>query len=69
MEKNDLQIAMGRAEAKHGQEWPRMSQKEQADAIYNELRELDQRTIAQRRHIPPNSGQTEVETSGSLARP
>jgi hypothetical protein len=66
MEKNDLHTAMNRAEAKYGPEWPRMSQKEQVDAIYSELRELDRKAVVQDRHSPPTGG--EDETAGSLAK-
>jgi hypothetical protein len=61
MDKNDLQTAVSRAEAKHGSDWQTMSQKERTEAIYRELRELD-RLILERRHGPPRRGSV-----GSLA--
>ena len=67
MEKNDLQTAMNRAEAKYGPEWPRMSQREQVDAIYGELRELDRKAVVQHRHPPPSGG--DDETVGTAANP
>ena len=54
MEKNDLQTAMDRAAAKYGPQWQRMSQKEQVDAIYYELRELDLKAVVHNNgHLPP----------------
>jgi hypothetical protein len=66
MEKNDLQTAMNRAAAKYGPEWSRMNQKEQVDAIYYQLRELDREVVAQQRQRQSSGGKDEV---GSLARP
>jgi hypothetical protein len=68
VDNNDLQTAMSRAEAKYGPQWQRMSQKEQVDAIYNELRELDREAVAHGRKRPSSGSEDEGEILGSLAR-